>query len=191
MLGKDAHMETTPFATSTPARAVTPAPSAVVLGLPEPNEIRRFGWVEPWLARGAAPSARGWRWLADNEFDIAVNLRMRKESKAASKANPRLHCIHIPVKNNCAPTDEQALRWLQICKANHRRSRIFIHCDLGEGRTSTFVALFQIAQILPLDEVIRAQQRYGFKPDTENKLQARYLADFSRRVQNNELLVRT
>jgi protein tyrosine/serine phosphatase len=157
--------------------------------LPQARDIPRFGWVETWLARGAQPERRGWRWLAENRFDIIVNLRMRNESKSAVRANPHARCIHIPVRNNRPPTDEQALRWLQICKANRRRERIFIHCGLGEGRTSVFCALLRIAQGIPLDHVLLEERSFGFKPRGEHRAQAQYLTEFEKRVRSKELHV--
>ncbi len=58
---------------------------------------------------------------------------------------------------------------------------IFVHCNAGEGRTSTFCALVRIAQGWPLDSAIAEQVRFGFDPDGEHKEQARFLERFSKR----------
>lgn len=81
------------------------------------------------------------------------------------------------------------MRWLQICQANHRRKRMYVHCDAGAGRTSTFCVLLRIAQGVALEKAFAEEEHFGFKPQSEHKMQAQYLADFVRKVQNNELSV--
>jgi protein tyrosine/serine phosphatase len=153
---------------------------SAVLQVPNSKEIRNFAWIELWLARGAEPKLAGYRWLADNEFKTVVNLRSPDLAQTVRNTSANLEPIHIPVKNNLAPSDEQALRLLQLCSLRPMR-RIFVHCNAGEGRTSTFCALIRIAQGRPLDSAIAEQLMFGFDPDGEHKEQAQFLQRFMQR----------
>ena len=152
--------------------AVTPIPSSRI--------INKFAWVEPWLARGAQPTLRGYAWLADNGFKVVVNLRTHDEAQSVKKSAATLEPIHIPVVNNQAPSDEQALQWVELCASQYMRP-LFIHCNLGEGRTSAFCALVRQAQGRPHDEAIDEQVPFGFNPEGEHREQARFLQAFTRK----------
>src|SRR4030088_1429399 len=95
--------------------------------VPSPEEIEHFAWIEPWIARSAQPHPTGYAWLADHQFDLIVNLRIHDESKAVRKSASRLEPVHIPVKNNCAPTFEQSMQWLALCKASQSLRRLLVH----------------------------------------------------------------
>jgi protein tyrosine/serine phosphatase len=144
---------------------------------PAAHEIENFAWVEPWLGRGAQPKLRGYTWLEEQGFRVVVNLRIHDETKSVKKFASRLEPIQIAVINNAAPTDEQALQWLEICASRYMRP-IFVHCNLGEGRTSAFCALLRLAQRWPLDEAIAEQLAFGFEPDGEHADQGRFLHHF-------------
>jgi protein tyrosine/serine phosphatase len=145
---------------------------------PTQGEIENFGWPEPWLGRGAEPKPAGYRWLADAGFRTVVNLRSCSLTQSVRNAAPELEPIHLPVKNNVAPTEEQVLQWLDICSSPYM-CPVFVHCHAGEGRTSTFCALVRIAQGWPLDNAIVEQVAFGFDPDGENKEQMRFLREFA------------
>ena len=148
--------------------------------LPTKKEIDNFAWIEPWLARGAEPKVAGYRWLASQGFKTVVNLRSHDLGPGVKNASADLEPIHIPVENNRAPGDEQALQWLLICSTRSMHP-IFVHCNAGEGRTSTFCALVRIAQGWPLDSAIAEQLTFGFDPDGEHKEQAKFLQRFKQR----------
>src|ERR1700680_431896 len=155
-------------------------PVSAVSAIPNSKEIDNFAWIEPWLARGAEPKHAGYKWLADMAFKTVVNLRSHDVAQSVRNASVNLETLNIPVKNNKAPEDEQALQWLQICSSRPMRP-IFVHCNAGEGRTSTFCALVRIAQGWPLDSAIAEQLIFGFDPDGEHKEQARFLKKFEQR----------
>ncbi len=144
---------------------------------PSPKGIDKFAWVEPWLARGAQPSILGYKWLDAHGFKVLVNLRIHDESKTVRRFAGSVEPIQIPITNNRAPSEEQALQFLEICASRYMRP-ILVHCNLGEGRTSTFCALIRVAQGWPLDEAIREQQPFGFDPSGEHQEQAHFLRSF-------------
>lgn len=144
---------------------------------PPAKEIGNFGWVEPWLARGAEPRIAGYRWLAEHGFKTVVNLRSQDLAPSVRRASPELEPIHLPVEDNCAPSYEQAVAWLEICSSPYMRP-VFVHCRAGGGRTSTFCALLRLVQGRSVDWAIIEQFPYGFNPDGDNKEQARFLHKF-------------
>jgi protein tyrosine/serine phosphatase len=148
--------------------------------VPDRKDINGFAWLEPWLARGAQPTPQGYRWLEDHGFKVVVNLRTHDETPSVKKFAHGLVPIEIPVINNQAPSDEQVIQWLELCASRYMRP-VFVHCNLGEGRTSAFCALVRLAQGWPLDEAIAEQQPFGFDPDGEHHEQARYLDAFARK----------
>jgi protein tyrosine/serine phosphatase len=153
---------------------------SAVAQLPSSREIDNFAWIEPWLARGAEPRPAGYKWLAARAFKTVVNLRSHDVAQSVRNSSNDLEPIHIPVTNNRAPANEQTLQWLQICSSRPMRP-IFVHCNAGEGRTSTFCALVRIAQGWPVDSAIAEQLIFGFDPDGEHKKQAQFLQRFEQR----------
>jgi protein-tyrosine phosphatase len=149
--------------------------------LPTPREIDKFGWLEEWLGRGAEPSLAGYRWLARNGFKTVVNLQSHDAEGIVRSSEADLEPIHIPVRDNTAPSEEQALMWLELCSSPYLRP-VFVHCHGGEGRTSTFCALVRIAQGWPLEKAIREQISFGFSPELENREQARFLHAFVQKL---------
>jgi protein-tyrosine phosphatase len=149
----------------------------IAQAVPSAKEIANFGWVEPWLARGAEPKIAGYKWLAAHGFKTVVNLRSQDLTPSVRRAAPELEPIHLPIENDCAPTQEQAVAWLEICSSPYLRP-IFVHCRAGGGRTSTLCAMLRLVQGRSLDWATIEQFRYGFNPDGDNREQERFLRRF-------------
>ena len=148
------------------------------------SNIGRYTRVESWLARGGHPTKNGYKLLAHYGFKTIVNLR-RSEERVPKEFATTFRLVHIPVKNHGTPNVEQALQWLKLC-ADPSHHPIFVHCQKGEGRTSTFLGLVRIAQGYPIDEIIN-EGIYVFDfPETEHG-QIAFLRDFSRMVQCGEV----
>ncbi|GAC1354518.1 MAG: hypothetical protein NVSMB31_14730 [Vulcanimicrobiaceae bacterium] len=135
------------------------------LPAPDPKDIPNFGRLAPWLGRGAHPNPAGFAWLAGmGGTKTIVNLRAEDNTEALLAP---LGCrpLQIPVLDNKAPTQEQALHWLALCAdpANHP---IYVHCQSGHGRTSTFCILVRLAQGWKLEDAIEEEtNNYKFEPD--------------------------
>jgi len=157
--------------------------------LPDEKHIADFARVQGWLWRGDEPDKAGFEWLQAHGAKIVVNLRMKDEEKEIHDAAPALLYIHIGVKNDMPPSDDQAIQWLELCKRCKAEQIIYVHCREGHGRTSTFCALVRIAQGWSADAAIHDQLPFGFRPDEQHKLQAEYLRDFARRKQAGLLKV--
>jgi protein tyrosine phosphatase (PTP) superfamily phosphohydrolase (DUF442 family) len=154
----------------------------------DPDHIKRFGLLEPWLTRGAQPDDEGYRWLANYGIKTVVNLRLHNDEEKIAKLAPELASIHIPVINDLAPSEEQALYFLQVC-ADASMRPFFVHCKEGEGRTSAFCVLARLSQGRRLDEAVAEQIPFGFKPWAEHRAQGRFLARFAGALQDGRIEV--
>lgn len=156
---------------------------------PDSEHIAEFARVEPWLFRGDQPDAEGYRWLLNHGVSTVVNLRMHNIDKQVSDATDGLRSVHIPVPNDYAPSEKQALMWLALCHDRKSTDRIFVHCRGGKGRTSAFCALVRIAQGWDVEAAINEQRNFGFEPDREHKVQAEFLEEFAARVRAGSLAI--
>ncbi len=111
---------------------------------PDPKDLANFGWLERWLARGAEPTPPGFRWLKDSGFTTVVNLRAEDDTEALLTTALGVECRCIPIADNTAPSDAQTAEWIALC-ADPSRRPIFVHCESGHGRTSTFCILLRLA----------------------------------------------
>ncbi|MFN2528963.1 MAG: protein-tyrosine phosphatase family protein [Candidatus Baltobacteraceae bacterium] len=136
----------------------------MTLPTPDSKDLQNFGWVCDWLARGADPNPAGFRWLAQAaQIKTIVNLRAEDNSEAALAPSLGFIPVQIPVVDNAPPSQEQAMQFLQLC-AEDSTHPIFLHCQSGHGRTSTFCCLVRLAQGWKLDDAIdESVQHYGFE----------------------------
>ncbi|MGH7330679.1 MAG: protein-tyrosine phosphatase family protein, partial [Polyangiaceae bacterium] len=112
--------------------------------MPEGASISR---IESWLARGGQPVRDDYGRLYESGIRLVVNLRKNHDEAADIERHaPRLTSLRIPVRNDRAPSDEQAEKWLALCEAARGQLPIYVHCHEGHGRTSVFCGLVRIAQ---------------------------------------------
>jgi len=131
---------------------------------PDPKDLQNFGWVSAWLGRGADPNPAGFRWLTQTaRVKTIVNLRAEDNTEAALAPALGFSPVQFAVIDNMPPTQEQAMQFLQLC-ADDSKHPIFVHCQSGHGRTSTFCCLVRLTQGWKLDDAIEeAVHRYGFE----------------------------
>jgi|SRR5665213_615138 len=154
--------------------------------MPDPKDLANFGWLETWIARGAEPTPSGFRWLSDAAFITVVNLRAEDNTESFLTRDLGLGGYYIPVVDNTAPTDAQAFDWLNLC-ADMAARTLFVHCQSGHGRTSTFCVLLRLAQGHKLEEAIDEEvKHFGFKPE-HDVAQVAYLHDVRRRMKSGEM----
>jgi len=167
---------------------MTGAKKGIPPPLPDPKDIANFGWLESWLGRGSEPNPTGFRWLVEHGVITVVNLRAEDNTEAVLGRHFKIKHVQIPVADNHAPTDAQVMHFLDLCAASDRRS-IYLHCQNGHGRTSTFCILFRLAQGMKLTDAIREEtRRYGFLP-IHDPSQIAYLQNFRRRMKAGQLVL--
>jgi len=132
---------------------------------PDPKDAPNFGWLAPWLARGAHPNPAGYHWLCETAgIKTIVNLRAEDNTEVALAPACGFLPIYIPVRDNTAPTVDQAMQWLKLVAQLQGRP-LFIHCQSGHGRTSTFCVIVRLAQGWKLKDALDEEvSRYGFDP---------------------------
>lgn len=155
---------------------------------PDARDVQNFGWLESWLGRGGEPNPTGFRWLVEHGVVTIVNLRAEDNTEAVLGRHFKIKHLQIPVADNRAPTDAQAMQFLGLCATAERRP-LYFHCQSGHGRTSTFCILFRLAQGMKLTDAIREEtRRYGFLP-IHDPSQIDYLQNFRRRIKTGQLVL--
>lgn len=72
--------------------------------------------------------------------------------------------IRIPVTDHLPPTEEQLNRFREFVNNLPPQTWLHFHCEAGEGRTTTFLTLYDILRTgkkEPLDAIIRRQYEMG------------------------------
>lgn len=77
-----------------------------------------------------------------------------------------INYIRIPVMDRCRPQDLQVDRFIEFVKTMPENAKLHFHCRAGNGRTTTFMVLYDIiknADKLKLRDIIHRQGLIGFK----------------------------
>src|SRR5262245_59581181 len=108
------------------------------------SEPNGFSWVDkPLLAALASPEGvEDLLWLRAQ--GIEVLLALTEDPPRRDWVNEAgLLCVHIPVVDMEAPTQEQLDRCLStIQKAHERKMGVAVHCIAGLGRTGVILACY-------------------------------------------------
>lgn len=118
--------------------AHAPAKRISLVGVPN------FGEVTPTLYRGAQPSDKGFKNLAQMGIDVIVDFRglsLNQERHEAAANNIKLILLSWDCRS---PSDKIAANFLQILKENAGK-KIFVHCYGGIDRTGAMIAVYRMA----------------------------------------------
>src|SRR5262245_6471535 len=94
--------------------------------------------------------------------------------------------IRIPVSDHCRPTDDMVDRFVTFVHGLPANAWLHFHCHGGDGRTTTFMTLYDIirnAQTVSLDDIVARQSLIGqyhlFGRNSEpEKLRAAFIKAF-------------
>ena len=75
--------------------------------------------------------------------EVAVKLALTEQG-IASTLPFRPRYIRIPVTDHCRPSEEALNRFVDLCKSLNTFDWVHCHCHGGDGRTTTFLALFDM-----------------------------------------------
>lgn len=122
--------------------------------------------------------------------ELLETLKVKKvlsEYELASKNN--VEYIRLAVKDGGIPSEDVVDNFINIVKNKPKSLHIHFHCDHGEGRTTTFMAMYQIMNNeskLTLDEILKYQINNGGIVLTNNKERAEFLVSFYNYVNHNK-----
>ncbi|HNQ50996.1 MAG TPA: tyrosine-protein phosphatase [Candidatus Omnitrophota bacterium] len=110
-------------------------------------DIPAFAQVTDTIYRGGAPKPAGYERL--QSLGIQSILNLSQDTKQVGQEEPwararGIEFYNIPIDLYVRPSDEQALRFLEIVLKTAKRP-LFIHCEDGRDRTGTMVALYRVA----------------------------------------------
>lgn len=118
--------------------------------------------------------------------EITVDF-VSNESSAVTKAG--MEYKRYAVKDNGAPTPEIVNHFIEFIKSKPSDLHLHFHCDAGEGRTTTFMSMYQILMNntnLSLEQILSYQYNVGGVNLHDNKHQFEFLEDFYRYVSENK-----
>ena len=148
-----------------------PAPVVSTTGRPFAERIEgkaglsNFARIDPFLYRGAQPTAEGYRTLKEMGVRTVINFRSHHSYKSEIEA-AGLACVEMPLQADLIgsepPTDEQ-LKVFFATVLDPGLQPVFIHCMKGCDRTGTLSALYrmEVGGWTP-DEAVQEMQAFGF-----------------------------
>ena len=94
-----------------------------------------------------------------------VNLDVKDATTEMGLAhNLGIDYIRIPVSDHCRPTDDMVDRFVTFVHGLPANAWLHFHCHGGDGRTTTFMALYDMirnAQNVSLDDIVARQSLIG------------------------------
>jgi protein tyrosine/serine phosphatase len=109
----------------------------------------QFYQVDPSLYRGAQPTPEGFRRLADLGVKTVVNLRAQGRVRRAQERqlveSLGMRWVSLPMRSYWRPTDAQVRAFLDVA-SDPGHQPVFVHCQQGEDRTGSLVAVYRVAR---------------------------------------------
>ncbi|MFC9975074.1 tyrosine-protein phosphatase [Spirillospora sp. NPDC127200] len=101
--------------------------------------------VDERVWRGAAPTAAGYRALAERGVRTVVDLRAERDARVPHEvvAPLGLAVLRLPVRDGQTPTAAQVDRFLAAVR--EAPGTVFVHCGAGVGRTGSMAAAYLVA----------------------------------------------
>lgn len=125
------------------------------------KNLPNFGEATTTLYRGGQPSKTGFQMLAKMGVNIVVDLRGDRESER--KIVNGLGMQYVPMPWQCSfPKDRTFAEFLTFLRKN-RGKKVFVHCRLGDDRTSMMIASYRMAEEgWSAEGAEKEMEKYGF-----------------------------
>ncbi|CCW34146.1 protein tyrosine/serine phosphatase [Chthonomonas calidirosea] len=122
--------------------------------------------VEPFLLRGAAPTAKGVACLKALGIRTVIDLRIAPKHVAAERKlveSAGMHYVNLPMSAE-PPTQKEIDTFLTIVR-DPNKEPVYVHCQYGADRTGCMVGLYrEIYEGWNYQKTYSEMRRYGFKP---------------------------
>ena len=118
--------------------------------------------------------------------DITVDF-ISNESQLVTEAD--MQYKRFAVKDNSAPTPDIVDEFVEFIKNKPDDLHLPFHCDAGEGRTTSFMVMYQAMKNnsnLTLEQLLSYQYNIGGVNLHDNNIQYNFLEDFCNYVQKNK-----
>lgn len=106
--------------------------------------VKNLQVVDDRLWRGAAPTAEGYRALADRGATTIVDLRAEDgiEDDVRVATDLGMNVVRIPVRDGQLPTQAEVQQFLTAVRESP--GTVFVHCGAGVGRTGAIVGSYLV-----------------------------------------------
>jgi tyrosine-protein phosphatase SIW14 len=125
------------------------------------KNLPNFGEASTTLYRGGQPSKTGFHMLAKMGVNIVVDLRGNRDSER--KIVTRLGMRYVAMPWQCSfPKDKVFAEFLTLLRKNPGK-KIFVHCRLGDDRTSMMIASYRMAEEgWSAERAEKEMEKFGF-----------------------------
>jgi len=154
--------------------------------------VRNFGKLNANIWRSGQPTREGYNLLASQGLKTVVNLRA-EFPQDKDLIPPGVQYIYIPIKDEHAPTQEQAEQFIKAA-SDPANWPLLVHCHAGEGRAGTMAALVRCTldkwndtEVMKETNTFITTKVLGFKPPLANcqrQLIRKWESDASESVSN-------
>jgi protein tyrosine/serine phosphatase len=124
--------------------------------------LTNFAEVSPYLYRGGQPGADGLKALKEMGVGIIIDMRGSKSAHEKT-AVEKLGMRYVTIPWHCPfPSDTKFARFLKVIHENPR-TKIFVHCRLGDDRTGMAIATYRMAdEGWSPDEALKEMKEFGY-----------------------------
>jgi inositol hexakisphosphate len=133
----------------------------------EADEAARVRSLKPGSKIVVSPGAAVKKPGTTSNAPLNVTVEHASTERDIVEAN-RAAYVRLTVTDHCRPLDEEVDRFILAVRALPSKSWAHFHCEAGRGRTTTFMALYDIlrnATRVSLEDIARRQKLLGYDYD--------------------------
>jgi tyrosine-protein phosphatase SIW14 len=125
------------------------------------KNLPNFGEASTTLYHGGQPTKTGFHMLEKMGVNIVIDLRGNRESERKIVTHLGMEYVAMPWR--CSfPKDRVFAEFLTFLRKNHGK-KIFVHCRLGDDRTSMMIASYRMAEEgWSAERAEKEMEKFGF-----------------------------